>query len=122
MNLITTKFIAPRLPSTLVERPHLLGHLTLSSHTKLVLVSAPAGAGKSTLLSCWLHDAKRSTVWLSLEPSDNDLRQFLLYLIIAVQQVQSQLGNDLLKQIELQEKIESETFMIQFINQLSHLA
>jgi LuxR family maltose regulon positive regulatory protein len=53
----------------------------------LTLVSAPAGYGKSTLVSDWLNELDFQSTWVSLEKSDNDLRQFLSYIVAAVQTI-----------------------------------
>jgi LuxR family maltose regulon positive regulatory protein len=53
----------------------------------LVLVSAPAGYGKSTLVSCWLEASEKPGTWLSLDEDDNELRQFLLVFVTAIQKI-----------------------------------
>jgi len=50
----------------------------------LTLVSAPASYGKSTLASQWLGLIGCRSAWLSLDPADSDLTQFLSYVIAAV--------------------------------------
>jgi LuxR family maltose regulon positive regulatory protein len=50
----------------------------------LTLVSAPPGYGKSTLVSCWLDRCEIPFAWLSLDEHDNDLHQFLAYLVTAI--------------------------------------
>ena len=50
-------------------------------------MSAPAGYGKSTLVSSWLDALDEPSAWLSLDEQDDDLRQFLSYVIAAVQTV-----------------------------------
>jgi LuxR family maltose regulon positive regulatory protein len=56
---------------------------------KLTLVSAPAGYGKTTLVVDWILQAGISTVWLTLEDSENDPALFLAYLIAAIQKIKS---------------------------------
>ncbi|MCL7958746.1 MAG: LuxR C-terminal-related transcriptional regulator [marine benthic group bacterium] len=53
----------------------------------LTLVSAAAGYGKSVLVSGWLDTWDGASAWLSLDESDNDLRQCLSYIVAAVQTV-----------------------------------
>jgi len=51
----------------------------------LTLVSAAAGYGKSTLVCEWLQIREHSAAWLSLDETDSNLRQFLSYLVAAIE-------------------------------------
>ena len=51
----------------------------------VTLVSAAAGFGKSVLVSGWLEGWTGPSAWVSLDESDNDLRQFLSYVCAAVE-------------------------------------
>jgi len=51
---------------------------------RLTLVSAPADYGKSTLVSCWLEASTIFNAWVSLDENDNELSQFLSYLLAAI--------------------------------------
>jgi len=50
----------------------------------LALISAPAGYGKSVLVASWLEHSDWSSVWLSLDADDSDLRIFLTYVVAAL--------------------------------------
>jgi LuxR family maltose regulon positive regulatory protein len=50
----------------------------------LTLVSAAAGYGKSTMASLWLEAWDGPYAWLSLDEDENDLRQFINYLLAAI--------------------------------------
>jgi len=89
--LLTTKLYRPRADDNWVPRPVLLARLNAGLLHKLTLVSAPPGFGKSTLVSQWLDQIglnatsdKQKACWLSLDEGDNQLVQFLRYLIFAV--------------------------------------
>lgn len=96
--LLTTKLYRPPPDAAWVVRPALLARLTQGLTHKLILLSAPPGFGKSTLVSQWLdnlglnraHDKPNPKIknlkscWLSLDAGDNQLVQFLRYLIAAV--------------------------------------
>lgn len=96
--LLTTKLYRPRADDNWVARPALLARLNAGLRHKLTLVSAPPGFGKSTLVSQWLdhvglHAAsakqkvdvhQQKSCWLSLDEGDNQLVQFLRYLIVAI--------------------------------------
>lgn len=94
--LLTTKLYRPRVDEQWVRRPTLLARLNAGVMQKLILLSAPPGFGKSTLISYWLTqlgahgapDRPKSKIqcscWLSLDEGDNQLAQFLRYLLMAV--------------------------------------
>jgi LuxR family maltose regulon positive regulatory protein len=88
---------------------------------KLILVSAPAGAGKSTLLAAWLKQQSRPAAWLSLEPGDNDLGRFLLYLVSALQQLEPKLGLGLPELLQQQSLVNAEPLLIRLTNDLAQL-
>ena len=85
--LLRTKLYRPRVPADHVHRFELLAEFEKESHRPLILVSAPAGYGKSMLVSCWLEGCDTPSAWLSLDGGDNDLRQFLSYLVAALQSI-----------------------------------
>ncbi len=82
--IIRTKLHRPPIPEDHVHRPRLLEQLEKSRRKQLTLVSAPAGYGKSILLSCWLENCDVSNAWYSVDESDNNLRQFLIYFLTAI--------------------------------------
>lgn len=83
--LLATKLHIPVARGHKVQRQRLFDRLDAGTRTALSLVAAPAGFGKSTLVSDWLHSRPRPAGWLSLEPSDNDLRRFLSYVAAALE-------------------------------------
>jgi LuxR family maltose regulon positive regulatory protein len=84
-SILRTKLHRPPVPGDYVHRPRLLEYLDQRRERPLTLVSAPAGYGKSVLISCWLETCDIPNAWLSLDEQDNDLRQFLLYFLVAIQ-------------------------------------
>jgi LuxR family maltose regulon positive regulatory protein len=88
---------------------------------KLILVSAPAGSGKSTMLAAWLKQLDRPAAWLSLEPGDNNLSRFLLYLVSALQQLEPELGAGLPEVLQLQSSVNAEPLLIRLTNDLAQL-
>jgi LuxR family maltose regulon positive regulatory protein len=86
--VLATKLFVPRPRPDLVARPRLLARLDTGLEGGLcTLLSAPAGAGKTTLLAAWLAAAPRPVAWLALDERDQDVYQFLRYLIAALQPV-----------------------------------
>lgn len=90
--LVRTKLHRPPLSAVHVRRQHLLDQLDERIDRVLTLVSAPAGYGKSTLVSCWLESCNIPVAWLSLDKTDNDLRLFISYLLVAVQSISRETG------------------------------
>ncbi len=84
---LASKLMKPELPEKIVHRQELLKQLDLWRDRKLTLVVAPAGYGKSTLVCDWLNHSPEPNAWLSLDSSDNDLRQFLGSLIAALRRL-----------------------------------
>lgn len=119
--LLSTKFHIPAPTARAVPRQRLLTKLERGLRAKLVLISAPAGAGKSTLLATWLQQLDRPAAWLSLEHSDNDLGQFLRYLISALQQREPRVGSGLLENLQQRSPVNFESLLIQLANDLAQL-
>ena len=67
----------PELPEFLIHRLELLESLERGFKKSGTLVIAPTGYGKSTLVSDWVAHSDRVHIWWSLDPHDNDIRQFL---------------------------------------------
>jgi len=74
---MANKLCKPPLPKGLVHRQELVERLEQGQGKKLQMVVAPAGYGKSTLVCDWLKDSVHPNIWLSLDRTDNSLRQFL---------------------------------------------
>ncbi|MGB5674188.1 MAG: transcriptional regulator, partial [Gemmatimonadota bacterium] len=84
-SLLRTKLHRPPVPRDHVTRPRL--DVGLLPTYPVTLVSAAAGFGKSVLVSGWLEGWTAPSAWVSLDESDNDLRQFLSYVCAAVETV-----------------------------------
>ena len=86
-DLLSTKLRIPPQRHLLVPRPHLWRQLDEGLLRKWTLVSAPAGFGKTVLLSSWASQCDAPVTWLSLEESDNDPRQYWLYLFASLERI-----------------------------------
>jgi LuxR family maltose regulon positive regulatory protein len=82
--VIRTKLYAPSITAGHQSRGRLIDMMDEALEVPLVLVSAPAGYGKTVLVSEWVRHLKQPSAWLSLDEGDGDLRQFLTYLIAAI--------------------------------------
>ena len=84
LSLIATKLRIPRPRRDLLARRRLIDFLLNHLDRKLLLISAPAGYGKTTLLSQLAAESDVPVCWLSLDPFDRDLRNFLEYFVAAI--------------------------------------
>ena len=102
--VLQTKLHRPPVPVDLVKREDLVELLNKERSRPLTLVSAPAGYGKSMLVASWLEQSDWSSVWLSLDADDSDLRIFLTYIVVALRQTYAgvcEQTHNLLKAAEL---------------------
>jgi len=86
-NILLTKLHQPDTPANHVHRPRLMQALDEHRQLPLQLIIAPAGYGKTTVASCWINHNDWPATWLSIDETDNDLRQFLTYFTHAVQRI-----------------------------------
>ena len=85
--LLQTKLQRSTVPPDVEPRDRLLDRLEEGRHRPLTLICAPAGYGKSTLASRWTTTCDCPCGWVSLDSGDNDQRQFLNYLLAAIQRL-----------------------------------
>ncbi len=83
--LLRTKQHPPQAHRDWVARPRLLQLLNTGLTHPVMVVSAPAGFGKTTLLVQWSSETALPLAWMSLDAHDNEITQFLAYLIAAIQ-------------------------------------
>jgi LuxR family maltose regulon positive regulatory protein len=84
--ILKTKLQIPDLPSDYIFRPHLIEYLNKEIRRPLTLISAGAGYGKSTFVSSWFKGIKHNKTWVSLDSSDNDIREFISYFIYGIKE------------------------------------
>jgi len=83
--IFRTKLHRPPVSADIIPRARLIELLEHGRHRPLTLITAPAGYGKSVLASQWLEICGCPGAWLSLDENDSNLRQFLTYLLEALQ-------------------------------------
>lgn len=121
--LLVTKVSLPIMRRTLVSRKKVLRQLTAGVHDGhlLTLVSAPAGYGKTTTIRMWVEQAGYPVAWVTLEKSDNDLKQFLTYVLTALGQAAGNPGEAALEVVENTQEINLEGIIGLLINDLCTL-
>ncbi|HMZ08633.1 MAG TPA: LuxR C-terminal-related transcriptional regulator, partial [Anaerolineales bacterium] len=118
--LATKLYIPPPRPK-IVPRLHLITQLNQGLHRKLTLVSAPAGFGKTTLVSEWVTGCGRPVAWLSLDEGDNNLPQFLTYLIAALQMIVPNIGTDTLRMVRSAQPPLNESILHILLNEMASI-
>jgi len=100
--LLPTKVNLPILRRVFVPRKKVLRRLQegIQDGHLLTLVSAPAGYGKTTTIRLWVAEAGYPVAWVALEKADNDLRQFLTYVLAALQRVEDDIGQAALEVVD----------------------
>ncbi|RIK32232.1 MAG: hypothetical protein DCC56_00040 [Anaerolineae bacterium] len=121
--LLATKIRLPLLRHNFVLRKKALRQLNegLQEGRLLTLVSAPAGYGKTTTLRMWVEEAGCPVAWVILEKSDNDLKQFLVYVLTALGQAVEDLGQAALEAVENAQEIDLQSVLGLLINDLHGL-
>jgi len=100
--LLSSILSLPTLRHSLVPRGNVLRRLREGLHGghSLTLVSAPAGYGKTTAIREWVEESEFPVAWVTLEKSDNDLRQFLTRVLTAMQNAGEHVGEGALEAVE----------------------
>ncbi|MFN8440297.1 MAG: LuxR C-terminal-related transcriptional regulator [Caldilineaceae bacterium] len=101
-SLFATKVSLPILRRSFVPRKKVLRqlHEGIQEGHLLTLISAPAGYGKTTTIRMWAEEVGCPVAWVTLEKSDNELKQFLTYVLVALQRAEDDLGQVALEVIE----------------------
>jgi len=118
--LLLTKVNLPILRNIVVPREKVLKQLRegVQDRHLLTLVSAPAGYGKTTTIRMWVEKAGYPVAWVSLEKSDNDLKQFITYVLTALQQAEDDLGQAALEVVENVQEINLQQILRLLVNDL----
>jgi len=121
--LLVTKVSLPKLRHILVPREKVRRQLSegVQDEHLLTLVSAPAGYGKTTTIRMWVEEAGYPVAWVTLENSDNDLKQFLTYVLTVLGQAGDDLGQAALEVVENTREINLQRILSLLIDDLFDL-
>ncbi|MBI5033937.1 MAG: AAA family ATPase [Chloroflexi bacterium] len=122
-SLLVTKVSLPIMRRMLVPRKRILRQLSegIQDGHLLTLVSAPAGYGKTTTVRMWVEEGGYPVAWVTLEKSDNDLRQFLIYFLTALEQAEDDLGQAALEVVENTQEVDLQRVLGLLVNDLYKL-
>jgi LuxR family transcriptional regulator, maltose regulon positive regulatory protein len=87
-DLLAAKLRPPVARPGTVARPLLVERLEQGDGRPIVLLVAPAGYGKTTLLSQWSERGGPAFAWVSVDPADNDPKELLTYVAVALDAVE----------------------------------
>lgn len=119
--LLRTKTTIPVVRAHRVKRTRLSEQLNAGMQRALTLAAAPAGFGKTTLITEWARNASMPVAWLSLEPADHAPERFLNYVIHALQQIFSQVGQTALAMLHGGQPITGDAIPFSLLNDLSEI-
>ena len=118
-SILTTKlFIPPSRPDAVV-RQRLIDQLNEGKTHQLTLISASAGFGKTSLLSAWAANCDQPVAWLSLDEEHNDPHRFLLYVVAALQTVDTKIGEAVLNALQLPQTPPLQSMLTTLINEIT---
>ena len=122
-SLSVNRIRLPKLRHTLVPREQVLRQISegFQDGHLLTLVSAPAGYGKTTTTRMWVEDPGHLVAWVTLEKSDNDLKQFLTCVLTALQQAGDHLGEAALEVVDSAQAIDVQRILGLLIDDLRNL-
>src|SRR5258705_3144556 len=86
---LSPRSVSPRGAARIVARERLLAQLIEARRRRCIVIQGPAGCGKTSLLAAWreaLLPLGFDVAWLTLAV-DDDLTQFLDYLLASVAQI-----------------------------------
>lgn len=89
--------LAPPSATTQAIARDAVGSLMVTTPATLVLLGAPAGFGKTTLMSQTYRELKERgqlVAWLTLDPADNDLGRFGMYVVAMLRSIFAELSID----------------------------
>ena len=89
--ILQTKLQPPQVKGKILRRERLLNFLQENLDKKLILICADAGYGKTTLLIQLVENQRFPYIFYDLDNSDSDFVVFMLHLIYAFKQIQSDL-------------------------------
>jgi LuxR family maltose regulon positive regulatory protein len=121
--IVQTKLRLPVPGAALVPRPRLLPLLNAGRDRRLTLVQAPAGFGKTTLIAAWCasEQARRTAVWIALDPDDDDPLRLWSYVAEALHRADPSLGRESLPALRAPGASLLETALPMLLNELAEL-
>ncbi len=119
--LISTKLHMPPMKPKMLPRKHLVDRLSEGKDRRLVVVSGVAGSGKTSLVCQWITRNRLTTVWYSLDKTDNESDLFFRYLLSALTGLDDQLSQKIGSWLERQDYLSGKEIIPFLIKHLVNL-
>ncbi len=116
--LIRTKLHPPFIRAELAPRARLQSRFAQGLRGPLTLVTAPAGFGKTTFMTAGITGCLMPVAWLSLDNRDNQPGRFLKYLVQALINADSRLGDQAVQLLDASQEAPLEAVLASLINDL----
>jgi LuxR family maltose regulon positive regulatory protein len=120
--LLKTKLYIPFSKGEKVFREQVLAKLDQIQDHALTILSAPAGYGKTTALSDWIKQSALPVGWLSLDDADNHRARFLTYLVAALQNIEDEVGEDVLALLRTSQTVSAQTVVTMLVSHLEKIS
>jgi len=120
--MLLTKLHIPSAGNNIVHRSEIYEKLNTGLYRKLILISAPAGFGKTTAVCDWINLNKIPAAWFSLDDGDNDLSDFLIYVISGIQSIHKEFGQNILKLLNSPNRPSVESLASLLINEILNIS
>jgi LuxR family transcriptional regulator, maltose regulon positive regulatory protein len=120
--VMATKLFAPTPRQQPVSRRRLQAVLSIGLSLPLTVVVAPAGWGKTALVADWLRREQINAGWLSLDRSDNDIKRFWRYFLVAATRTGDDLGLSALRRLDVADSDIERDVLPAFVNEVFTLS
>ncbi|WP_026672591.1 LuxR C-terminal-related transcriptional regulator [Alkalihalobacterium bogoriense] len=117
--ILNTKLNIPHNLTKLVLRPRLFELMDEGLNRKLSLITSPAGFGKTTLVTEWLTNNKVPVAWFSLDEKDNDITQFMTYLVASLRTLKVGLFEEFSEALQNMKTVGIELVLTLLINEIA---
>jgi LuxR family maltose regulon positive regulatory protein len=107
-----SKFLAPPLPRSHVDRPALRRRLDRAAPGAIRLVVGAPGSGKTTLLASWCQGVGAPVAWLNADRGDTDPVRFWQAAIRAVQHAVPGFAEEAFDQLTLDRSVEPDALEV----------
>lgn len=95
INLNLVRILPPQRRKDILRRGRLVDQLHQNTNRKLNFVCASAGFGKTSLMLDFAHELDAVVCWYQIARGDEDLGQFVRYLVMSIQQKFKRFGQGL---------------------------
>ena len=122
--IVKTKLAPPRIVSLPQRRADLCESMLERKDKRLTIIVGPAGCGKTTFSAIWrkeLVTSGRSVCWYNLNRDDQDIGQFIAYLVAAFKPLSRNIGETALNLYNHAGRSSTSSILASLVNDLFEL-